>query len=108
MSRPTTYPKEDDMITISSNGFSVDDQIADAVSYLSNTHFIAGKVEEDFHRQFPEYNTLVWSGAWVDPEASGVDPEYMCFVADWLESNTPICWSDGEPVIFEEGDDPDE
>jgi hypothetical protein len=96
------------MIIISSNHYSVDDQTADALSYLS----LSDDVELtdraiEFTETFPEYNTLTWSGSWVDTEASGVDTEYMDWVRDWIESHTPIRWYDGEPIIDEEGDEED-
>jgi hypothetical protein len=47
--------------------------------------------------QFPEFDTLVWCGGWVDFEASNVDPEYMCWVADCIESVSLVYWEDGEP-----------
>lgn len=97
------------MIIISSNHFSVDDQTADALSYLSlSDDPELAKLSDQFSAEFPEYNTLVWSGSWVDTEASNVDVEYMDWVRDWIEAHTPIHWYDGEPIIDEEGDEPDE
>lgn len=92
---------------LSSNHFSVDDQTADALSFLSNATDpdLRAKADE-FTREFPEYNRLTWSGSWVDAEASGVDVEYMDWVRDWIENNTPVYWEDGEPFIGDdEGDD---
>jgi hypothetical protein len=102
------------MIFLSSNAYSADDQVADVLSYLSNagpiqyathTDETAEQVAERFTREFPEYSTLTWNSAWVDTEASGVDAEYMSWVTDWIESNTAVTWWEGEPVIFEEGDE---
>lgn len=95
------------MIFLSSNHFSVDDQISDVVSYLSNHADYATLMDTDFLAAFPEYNTLEWSGSWVDTENSGVDVEFMSWVCDWLEDKTPVYWRDGEPVIPED-DDPEE
>jgi hypothetical protein len=66
-----------------------------------------------FRDAFPEYAHLVWQdgGAWIDAEASKVDPEFMSWVADWIEANTPIFWEEGEPWLPEpdnEQDDEDE
>lgn len=86
------------MIAVSSNQFATDTQIADALSYLSNSTNPALRALSDrFVGEFPEYNTLKWAGSWVDPGASGVDPDYMMWVADWIEANTPISWEEGEP-----------
>lgn len=79
---------------LSSNAFSVDDQTADAISYLSREY---PALSDEFVREFPEYNSLEWYGSWVDCEASNVDPDYMSWVVEWLESHTPIRWEDGEP-----------
>ena len=91
------------MYALSSNAFSVDDQIADAISHLSNHPDYAASMDR-FVSEFPEYNTLTWSGSWVDSEASNVDPEYMSWVADWLENNTPVYWEEGEPWMPEATD----
>lgn len=84
-------------ISISSNHFSHDQQVQDAVSWLKD-----GEYYLDFHLEFPAFSGLVWRGAWVDTEVSNVDPDYMSWVTDWLEAHTPIYWEDGEPWIFEE------
>ena len=95
------------MITLSSNAFSVDDQTADVLSYLSNAP-LSRFDEDEFDKAFPEYNGLTWSGSWVDTEASGVDVDYMSWVRDWIENNTDVTWWEGEPVILEDGDDTDD
>jgi hypothetical protein len=87
----------------------VDVQIADVLSYLSDSDDERDRAAaDDFTRAFPEYNGLVWSGSWVDAEASGVDVEYMSWVAEWLDNNTRVSWAEGEPVIGEPGDEVDE
>lgn len=92
------------MIALSSNGFSVDDQMADVVSYLSLSDEYGALMEGEFLAAFPEYNSLTWSGSWVDTEASGVDLEYTSWVIDWLEAHTPVYWDEGEPWLAESGD----
>lgn len=82
------------MSAISNNHFSLDQQIDDAVSWING-----GTSEAAFHREFPEWNSLIWSGSWVDTEESEVDVEYMAWVADWIERNTPVYWEDGEPWV---------
>lgn len=85
------------MGAISDNHFSLDEQIEDAIAYLTDEQY------EAFRREFPEYDEgLIWSGSWVDTERSGVDPEFMSWVADWIESNTNIYWEDGEPWLDDE------
>lgn len=94
---------------VSNNHSSVDDQIRDAVGFLANSDDSRDMGSADqFRTQFPEWDQLVFEGAWLDAEASGVDVEFMSWVADWIESNSRITWSDGEPVIFEEGDEVDD
>lgn len=92
--------------SLSSNHFSVDDQTADVLSYLSNaTDPELRALSDSFVREFPEYNGLTWAGSWVDTDASGVDVEYMSWVRDWIENNTPVYWEDGEPWIGESEED---
>lgn len=91
------------MYPVSSNAFSVDDQIRDAINALSADD------RARFNAEYPEWDTLAWSGSWVDTDASGVDVEYTSWVADWLEANTPIFWEEGEPWMAEDTDnEPDE
>lgn len=84
--------------SLSSGHFSHDIQIADVISYLSLVDEYAATMAR-FCEEFPEYNGLAWSGSWVDWEASGVDAEFMSWVCDWIESNTPVYWEDGEPWL---------
>jgi len=96
---------------LSSNHYSTDDQIADVVSFLSNDAdpTYSELMENSFLAEFPEYNSLEWSGSWVDTENSNVDLDYMSWVADWLENNTPVFWEEGEPFMAEPGDtDPED
>lgn len=88
---------------ISSNHYSFDDQVKDAVNNLS------GEARDEFNQTFPEYNHLYWSGPWVDTYKSKVDIEFMSWVADWIEINTDIYWEDGEPWLIDgEGEGEDE
>jgi hypothetical protein len=109
--------REQTMIFLSSNAYSADDQTADVISYLStagpvryttHTNETAEQIIDRFTREFPEYGNLAWSGSWADTEASGVDEGYMDWVRDWIEANTAVTWWEGEPVIFEEGDEDDD
>lgn len=93
------------MIYLSSNHNSHDDQVADVVSHLSNSDEYRELMDGEFQEAFPQYNSLEWSGSWMDWEASGVDVEYMSWVTDWVEENTPVYWQDGEPVMDEDDDE---
>ena len=93
------------MIFLSINHYSVDDQVVDVVNYLTDAD---PDLLDRFVAEFPEFPELHWSGSWVDAEASGVDPEYMSWVADWIEANSPVFWFEGEPVILEAGESLDD
>lgn len=83
--------------SISSNGFSTDDQLKDAVSYLEHND------PENYARflaEFPQWEKLTWDGAWLDAEASKVDPDYTSWCIDWIEQNTSVVWEDGEPFAY--------
>lgn len=84
------------MSAISSNHYSNDDQIRDVVHYLET--FMPDK-EDEFLKEFPKWPNLEWSGSSVDTEASGVDPDYVSWIVDWVEANTSIYWEDGEPWV---------
>jgi hypothetical protein len=88
---------------LSSNSFSVHQQIADAVDFL---RLELPETFAEFTKEFPEFDSLVWPtfSSWVDTEASGVDVEYMFWVSEWLENHTPVVWWDGEPVLWEQSD----
>lgn len=97
------------MIALSSNHFSHDDQVADVLRKLTHSTVIEHRLMADACMiEFPEYNRLTWSGSWVDTEASGVDPDYMSWVTDWIENNTPVFWEDGEPWLPEDTDTNDD
>lgn len=87
------------MYAVSSNHYSVDQQIEDAVSSLTEPERAA------FVDAYPEWPNLVWSGSWIDAETSCVDPEFMSWVADWIEGNTTIFWENGEPWRMEDEDE---
>jgi hypothetical protein len=93
------------MIPLSDNHLSLDNQIDSAVTYLSHAPELEREARQ-FRDAFPEYAHLVWQdgSAWIDNEASGVDPEFMSWVADWIEANTPIFWEEGEPWLPEPDD----
>lgn len=92
------------MRALSSNAFSVDDQIADVISYLSLSDNYDDLMRRKFTVVFPEYNSLEWSGSWVDWEASNVDPDYMSWITEWIEANTFVFWYEGEPFLADPDD----
>ena len=80
------------MNTISSNGFSFDTQVSDALDYLRINHVDAYvKIRQEFSE------TLVWDGSWLDCEAMGVDPDWPSWLVDAIENTGLVEWIDGEP-----------
>jgi hypothetical protein len=97
------------MISLSSNHFSVDQQTDDVITHLRNGNEAEQAHYRDFIVKFPEYDSLIWCGSWMDPELNeGIDPDYMSWVIDWIEANTSVLWLNDEPVILEEGDSEDD
>lgn len=84
---------------ISDSHWSHDDQVADVMRWLAHN---APNDYSYLVEQFPGFHALVWSGAWVDTVASAVDPEYMCWVTDAIEADTPVFWEDGEPWVTDD------
>jgi len=94
------------MEPISSNHYSVDTQLSDAVDALKDDE------REAFDKAFPEWNTITWEPSplsHIDTEASGVDVEYTSWAIDWIEENTLITWYEGEPYLMgDDSEDPEE
>lgn len=86
------------MTALSHNGYSVDLQLADVVSYLEGAD---PDTYSEFLRAFPEWERVIFpeQSAWIDWEAMGVDIEWSSWAVDWIENNTPIYWEEGEPWI---------
>jgi hypothetical protein len=82
--------------TISSNQFSHDTQVQDALDYLRISH--PGEYCEVV-REFPD--NLIFEGASVDTEAMGVDCEYVSWLTDRIESTGRVYWVEGEPFASE-------
>ena len=84
------------MSTISSNGYSHDQQVHDALAYLEHNH-------EDVYlkllREFPEASPsrLIWEGSWFNTERMGVDVEWSSWLCDAIENTGLVTWEDGEP-----------
>lgn len=80
--------------TVSSNHFSHDQQVSDALDYLRHNY------PDDYAtvvREFPECESLVWEGSWLDVDAMGVDIEYSSWLCDAIEATGRVYWEDGEP-----------
>lgn len=86
------------MYPISSNSFSTDLQVMDAVDWLRTHHPDA---HTDLMATFPEYDravaTITGASSWVDTERANVDVEFMNHVLDAIEDTGLVMWEDGEP-----------
>lgn len=80
--------------TISSNGFSVDQQAADAMSYLERQH---PEAWDKVIAQFPEYIDHTFCGSWFDTEEMRVDVEWGSWLVDAIEGTGYVFWEEGEP-----------
>ena len=79
---------------ISSNGFSVHQQMVDAMSWLENNW------PEDYAKiitEYPEYERLIWEGSWLDTEAMGVNEDWPNWLIDAIEATDHVRWIEGEP-----------
>jgi hypothetical protein len=97
---PVTYTRRMTTTTVSSNGFSFDQQVMDALDYLRGV-----LPEEDYRnlvRPFEELglDRLVWQGSWIDTEAMNCEPELMSWVAEAIEEEGTVFWQDGEPFAW--------
>jgi hypothetical protein len=80
--------------SVSSNHFSHDQQVMDALDYL---RFHMTQTFEEIRVNFPEIDNVVWSGSWFDCAAMNVDPEYTSWLADAIVETGFIYWEEGEP-----------
>lgn len=88
------------MTSLSSNYFSTDTQLADAMEWLANTHT---EVFNELLAKFPEWRTVKWQdhGSWIDTDAMGVDQEWSNWLIDAVEGTGLVMWEDGEPWTVE-------
>lgn len=78
---------------LSSNGYSLDQQAADALTWLRLHYPLhAESVDNDFPP-----DDAIWSGSWLDTEAMKVDSEYGSWLVDAIEATGVVCWEEGEP-----------
>lgn len=83
------------MHTISSNHYSHDMQVVDALNYLRGAHIEA---YSEIRRVFTE--DIVWEGfggSHLDTDAMGVDAEWSSWLTDAIEDTGLVIWEDGEP-----------
>jgi hypothetical protein len=80
-------------MAVSSNGFSVDQQIFDALVNLEHETFL------DIVKKFPEITNVQWSGSSVDWEAMYVDQEWSMWLLEEIEQSSDIQWIEGEPYM---------
>jgi hypothetical protein len=89
------------MYTISSNGFSHDQQVVDALDWLRINRV---DVYTEIRKHFPENIIFPDKSAWIDYEAMGVDPEWSSWLCDAIEAEGEVTWIDGEPWVLEAED----
>lgn len=84
-----------ELISISSNKFSHDQQVWDAFNYLEEKHW------EDFYH-IRSYFRATWTG--IDWVIGGCpqDPEYSSWLCDAIEETGLILWWEGEPFVNNE------
>lgn len=79
---------------ISSDHYSHDQQVMDALSYLESFYpadYVA------VVQALPELESVQWAGSWFDVEAMNVDPEFSSWAADAIEETGRVFWEEGEP-----------
>jgi hypothetical protein len=82
------------MTAISSNHYSHDQQVQDALDYLQTNHL---PQYEALVADFPEVTNIRYVGSWFDVEGMQVDPEWSSWVADAIETTGLVIWEEGEP-----------
>jgi hypothetical protein len=89
------------MFTISSNHFSHDQQVVDALDWLR-----INQIETycEIRKRFPENIILPDKSGWFDTDAMGVDAEWSSWLADAIEDASEIMWISGEPYVIEDTD----
>jgi hypothetical protein len=79
---------------ISSNHYSHDLQLQDAMGYLEREH---PGTYRGLLTEFPEWADRVWSGSWLDTDAMAVDVEWSSWLTDAVEATGLVMWEEGEP-----------
>lgn len=83
------------MHTLSSNSFSHDIQVVDALSWL---HIEYPEHHKQVREQFPE--DIIWEQpirTWFDTDSMGVDTAWSSWLCDAIEDTGVVQWIDGEP-----------
>ena len=87
---------------ISSNHYSEEMQMMDALNYIERKHPLYYR--EELVPSFPEVKDIVFEGGWLDYEAMNVDPEWSSWLIDEMELSGFVTWFDGEPFALVGGD----
>lgn len=87
---------------ISYNYASHDQQIADALTFLSLTN---PTEHAAILAEFPEWNNHVFAGAWLNTSDMGVDDDWPMWLTDRIEDTGLVYWEEGEPWARTAGDD---
>lgn len=84
-----------ELLSISSNSFSHDQQIADTMEYLKHNHF-------ETYVEIRHAFSAEWTG--VDWMVFGCpqDPEYGSWLCDAIEETGLVLWWEGEPFVNNE------
>ena len=89
------------METISSNHFSHDLQVLDALEFLEHNDGVA---YAHLMNMFPEMYNVALDGSWFDHSLMGVEADYSSWLCDEIEACSNIMWHDGEPYNISEED----
>lgn len=92
------------MNTISSNHWSTDIQVCDAMAWLRLNH----PVEYSALASEFEHVTLPGTSCWFADAYPDLDPEYGSWLIDAIEATGLVWWEEGEPWAGERNDDDDE
>lgn len=78
--------------SLSSNHFSHEGQLTDALNWLQTNNPLQFKL---FLAEFPEWESVANGPDMLED----LDPEWPMWATDWLEASTAIYWEDGEPWV---------
>ena len=92
------------MNTISSNYWSTDIQVCDAMIWLRLNH---PEEHATIERKFPILS-LPYGECWFADAYPEIDPEYGSWLIDAIEATGLVWWEDGEPWAGERNEDEDE
>ena len=95
------------MEPISSNHWSHDMQVIDAMKYLHDEHpDIYAKILAEFPETVVDGKFSVpMDGSWIDTVAMGVEADWSSWLTDAIEDTGVVAWIDGEPWGIGPGED---